>query len=394
MSRRYDTDLKSLIGGRKEQQDFAGYLQKGDRLLAVVCDGMGGANGGAIAAKIAVKHVIDSFASFQGEDYVAAVADAIQESNRIIYWKANSDDDLTGMGTTIAAVLLAPHHATAFHVGDSRIYHLKKKRKSFRTFDHSRVFELVRQGVLTEEQARTATNSNIILRALGIRDFVDIEINDYLPYQRRDRFLLCSDGICGAISEENLLQMATSNGPLNEINQNLVQVVDATGNSMGGEHDNLTSLLIQCNSNSKLRTPISMRSKLVIALTSILVLMAGFFAYDHLRLSTKVASMTREIRELHIKIKSNDSVKVKEAVSKVESLQNSAPAPNLKKPQSANISGTLNFLVPKNTGPKQRTQSKNSPASIDSAKVKSSKNATDSLGVGSKLKNGNRLRSH
>lgn len=93
-----------------------------------------------------------------------------------------------------------PKFATIAHVGDSRVYQFRGRTKIFRTFDHSMVFDLVKQKVITEEQARLSAQSNVITRALGIKPDLEVEILER-PFEAGDRFLLCTDGIHGSIEE-------------------------------------------------------------------------------------------------------------------------------------------------------------------------------------------------
>jgi serine/threonine protein phosphatase PrpC len=108
------------------------------------------------------------------------------------------------MGSTLVALLVTPERAICCHVGDSRIYQLRKGKVIYRTSDHSQVFDLVRQGKITEQQARLSDKSNVITRSLGTKLALNVEMTDNLNYKTSDRFFLCSDGIWGMISENQM----------------------------------------------------------------------------------------------------------------------------------------------------------------------------------------------
>ena len=203
--------IQSKPGGRAENQDFYDSALTHFGELVVVCDGMGGHNGGRHAAEIAVEIIIEEVSKSDDSNPVKALHGAISKANTAIWDESHSNINLKGMGTTVVALLISPKKAISCHVGDSRIYQLRNGKILHRTFDHSHVFELVRAGLITEEQARVSKKSNIITRGLGINSTDDIEITDNLSYQTGDRFLLCTDGIWGAVPENELVEMASQN---------------------------------------------------------------------------------------------------------------------------------------------------------------------------------------
>jgi len=243
-------NIQSLIGGRAENQDFYGTVQTPYGELIVVCDGMGGHNGGRHAAQVAVHTVLEEVLKSTDNNAVAALQLAVEKANTAIWDESLRDRSLKGMGTTIVALLITPENAISCHVGDSRIYQVRDGKILFRTYDHSHVFEMVKAGLITEEQARLSERSNIITRALGIKSTVEIETADHLVYQKGDRFLLCTDGICGAIPESQLLEFITQKGTVETIVSNLVAKVDAIGVAKGNRHDNLTAALIEIEADT------------------------------------------------------------------------------------------------------------------------------------------------
>ena len=127
------------------------------------------------------------------------------------------------------------------------------------------VFELVKQGVITEEQARLSAQSNVITRALGIKPDVEVSIEE-LSFEKGDRFLLCSDGIHGTMPEENLIQkLSNRKMALGALTDDIATRVDNQGRQEGGGHDNLTLLLIETKKNSIKETPMNKKAKITIA---------------------------------------------------------------------------------------------------------------------------------
>ena len=255
---------ESRIGGRPENQDS--YLSKQTErgFVVTVCDGMGGGPGGKTASTIAVNEIVAGIEEAnQDEENANVIIKAIRRANMAIIEAGNETPALKGMGSTATVLLLTDQSAFVAHVGDSRIYQFRGRKKVFRTFDHSMVFDLVKQKVITEEQARLSAQSNVITRALGAKPDVEVEVQE-VPYLKGDRFLLCSDGIHGSMPEEELIKLATEKGrALGPITDNIATVVDELGRREGGGHDNLTIALVETRINSKLKTTMSKQTKIL-----------------------------------------------------------------------------------------------------------------------------------
>lgn len=243
-------NIQSKIGGRTENQDFYGTAQTQYGKLIIVCDGMGGYNGGRHAAETAVQIILEELTKSKDTNPTNALHAAISKANTAIWDESRTSSNLKGMGTTVVALLITSEKAISCHVGDSRIYQVHDGKILFRTFDHSHVFEMVKAGLISEEQARLSEKSNIITRALGIRPAVDIDITDNILYQKGDRFLLCTDGIWGAVPENELVEMVCRKTDVKTVVTHLVNKIDAIGFSIGGKHDNLTAALIEIESAS------------------------------------------------------------------------------------------------------------------------------------------------
>ena len=268
-------NFESLKGGRSENQDFYGYCEARDgSRLFVVCDGMGGMKGGSTASREAVRIIIEEVSGSIESDPERLLTHALKKANAFIFQLGQSKEELRGMGTTVVALLISKEKATAAHVGDSRIYQLRGKHKVFRTFDHSVVFEMVKRGTLTEEQARVSADSNLISRALGMKSEVEPEINGNLPYLKGDRFVLCTDGISGAVEERKLLKMMASKKAVEKTAKVITAEIDNMGIEAGGGHDNLTIALIDVNISSSIKPISDKRSKLIIIILFLLLLVS------------------------------------------------------------------------------------------------------------------------
>lgn len=245
----------SRVGGRKENQDNHGSANTPFGPLYVVCDGMGGGPGGRTASTVAVDAFIQYVQTAPANIAPADVlCDAVASANTQLQTLMQQTPQLQGMGTTIVALLLTPRAALVVHVGDSRLYQLHRGKMVFRTADHSLVGEMVRRGTLSEEQARLSAQSNIITRALGAGAAHEAEI-DTVPYSSGDRFVLCSDGIWGSMSENQLLGKFAQKLSVHELVSTISADVDKIGIDKGGKHDNLTITAVDVNASSAMRPP-------------------------------------------------------------------------------------------------------------------------------------------
>lgn len=257
--------IESRIGGRAENQDSAGFMETALGTVVVVCDGMGGMNGGKVASMLAVQTIIDAVSEAKkNEDPREVLIKAFRQAQKVIIGKASEDPDLKGMGTTATAIIISERAATAAHVGDSRIYQLRGRKYVFRTTDHSMVGQLVAAGTLTEEQARLSMQSNIILKALGVDGDATPNV-ETLPYLKGDRFVLCTDGFWGAFPEEKFIKLVTRSGLLKDVVCEAAQTIDDQGVRTGGGHDNLTAAFIDVKRESILKPRMSKQQKIILA---------------------------------------------------------------------------------------------------------------------------------
>lgn len=243
----------TCIGGRPEDQDCLAYDDVNGRQIFAVCDGMGGHAGGCVASTTAAKALTDSLKR-QAEivSTKEAIISAVNEANTAVYKKSQEEPSLRGMGTTLTLLVVDNQAAYVTHIGDSRIYQLRKGRKKFRTFDHSQVFEQVAKGKMTEEEARVHPRANILSKAIGILPDVDFFVTK-LDYKEKDRFVLCCDGVWNTQPEADVLNMFSANDDLETTIMSTRSLVEKIGKENGGQHDNHTMIVVDMKADSKYR---------------------------------------------------------------------------------------------------------------------------------------------
>lgn len=234
------------IGGRTENQDAFGFLEESQfGLIAVVCDGMGGMAGGAQAAHQTFKTVLEGLAESKLGDPQSAIFNTVFLANAKLHAFAQDHPELRGMGTTVTVLILQKGKAYLGHVGDSRIYQYRRGKQIFRTWDHSVVFEMLREGILkNEEEARNHERANELVQAIGVKPTVEVETR-VLDYEKGDRFLLCTDGICGSLSDEAMAQRVRQAKDPKELVAQLIKDADGYGEEQGGGHDNMTLVVVE-----------------------------------------------------------------------------------------------------------------------------------------------------
>lgn len=200
-----------------------------------VADGMGGHKGGEVASTSARD---DLLRELDGKTpSVAALSGAIEEVNRQIYHQQEHDDALTGMGTTLSVLWMSDNFVYIGHVGDSRVYLLRDGEFRQMTLDHSLVEQLVREGVLTEEEAQNHPMRNIITRAIGTDESVEVDV---VVEERRkgDLWLACSDGLHGLVDDRQMRDALRQYAPEKAADVLLKAALDAGG------RDNVTLVIV------------------------------------------------------------------------------------------------------------------------------------------------------
>lgn len=236
---------KSDIGKVRENNQDSYYCSKeGDSLnLYIVADGMGGYNGGEIASSIAVAAVKgyfeNNFASSSNdrESILALIRNAIEYANMVVIEKAKSEKELEGMGTTLEICLIYNNRAFIGHVGDSRIYRIRKEFMRKLTQDHSYVQKLVKDGTITPEEAVHHPQKNMLMKALGCNAFVepDVMVKGFL---KDDILVMGSDGLTNMVPQEQIFKLAKKD--IEQAPKELVEIANKNGG-----YDNITVVIIK-----------------------------------------------------------------------------------------------------------------------------------------------------
>jgi serine/threonine protein phosphatase PrpC len=238
VAQRTDVGLK-----RDHNEDNVAYIiPKDETILAnkgalcIVADGMGGHAAGEVASEIAVATICNMYYQNPELDVSTSLIYAIKQANANIYQHATEDASHNGMGTTSVVAVLRGNTAYIANVGDSRCYMFRQGMVRQITQDHSWVAEQVRLGHMSEEQARTHGMRNVITRSLG--PFPDVEVDVFVEQvEEGDIFLLCSDGLCGMISDMDMLRNIQQFEP-QECVFRLVECANANGGM-----DNITAIV-------------------------------------------------------------------------------------------------------------------------------------------------------
>lgn len=234
------TDM-GLVRNSNQDSYAAGELMDGTA-WAVVCDGMGGANGGNVASANAVKIISEYISSSYHENMNSnsiktLLQSAICGANVRLYDMAHTIESLQGMGTTVVAVIVSGGMVHITHAGDSRAYLIRDNKMTQITKDHSIVQSMVDKGQLTAEEAKNHPKRNVITRALGVNEDIEFEYNETEFYEG-DKILICTDGLTNYVSE-NDIECIISDNNFYEYPQALI---DLANNRGGG--DNITIVVL------------------------------------------------------------------------------------------------------------------------------------------------------
>ncbi|MFN0250700.1 MAG: PP2C family protein-serine/threonine phosphatase [Kofleriaceae bacterium] len=242
--------------GRKRQINEDAFFRDDERGFYVVADGVGGHNKGEIASREAVEQLtmwiygasrdLDRLV----ERVVAGDADCVWEIRRLlesgvknacymVFGMAELDPEKKGMSTTLSAMLVRANLAFAVHVGDSRVYRVRKNNVLQLTEDHTLINYKVKHGMMTKAEAEKAAGKNVITRAVGHKDYVQVDTAD-IDVASGDRFLLCSDGLHGYFQNDKEVADLCADGALDEC----AEAAIALANQRGGK-DNITAVVIE-----------------------------------------------------------------------------------------------------------------------------------------------------
>lgn len=237
--------------GQKRENNEDSFLIDNDLGLYVVCDGMGGHQGGEVASRLAVdtaaRMLEESHASFadlvktkDGRNaLVQLVETAVEAACREVFARAAADPRLRGMGTTITLLLLVGDFAVMGHVGDSRLYLYRQGQVHQLSSDHTFVASLISSGTISPEDAKRHPYASVLTRSLGVQEtvLVDTLLFDVLP---GDTMLLCSDGLSGALESAEELGLILEEHHVQNLPQTLVDLANVRGGS-----DNVTVVCVR-----------------------------------------------------------------------------------------------------------------------------------------------------
>lgn len=219
----------------------------------VLADGMGGHQAGEVASREAVSHLLrlirKRFATAKKKglkDIAKLLRRALIQVNSIVYKIGKSEGELKGMGTTLCALFLSDEGAVLAHVGDSRIYRLRRGKLEQLTKDHSLFRELVELGQLSEHFASDFAYKNIITKAIGTEPKVDPTVME-TDVRAKDLFLLCTDGLSDLLRVEEIKEVLARPHSADQIVEELIHAAKAKGG-----HDNITVVLVKVNEEKNL----------------------------------------------------------------------------------------------------------------------------------------------
>ena len=197
-----------------------------DTALLVVCDGMGGANAGNVASRFALDEFLIQMREGIRTDMEQTDAEdllrvAAQSANQAVFELSIKQPEFRGMGTTLVCALVQGDHAEILNVGDSRAYRIHGDSIEQLTEDHSYVQEMVRKGTITKEESRYHPHKNLLTRAVGVDAFVDSDLFRY-TLEPDDVLLLCSDGLCGMVEDDQIARIVSNADSLEEAVDDLI----------------------------------------------------------------------------------------------------------------------------------------------------------------------------
>lgn len=235
---------KGLV--REINQDY--YYASNDEKeysLYILADGMGGYYGGEIASKLAVestkKYIEENFykQELNKENLQVLMRKAVEYANESVFEKSKTDSNLSEMGTTLDACLIYNNKIYIGHIGDSRVYRIRKNIIRKLTTDHSYVEKLVKDGTITREESYHHPKKNMLIKALGCEPIIDPDVL-IKGFLKDDILLLCSDGLTNMLTDKQIYEIV-SNNP-NNADKILVENAKANGG-----YDNITALIIENN---------------------------------------------------------------------------------------------------------------------------------------------------
>lgn len=235
------TGIRSDVGIVRElNEDYARYVENEKFKVYVVADGMGGHNAGEVASKMATEKIINyienNFVDGINEEILKK---AVLYANEQVYSFSHKEEECTGMGTTLTACIITKEFIQIANVGDSSCFGIGEKTIEKITKDHSLVQELLDLGTINEEQAAHHPQKNVITRAIGTKEWVDVDIFNIEPGKFKV-LMLCSDGLSNEVNKQEILSVVNKSDNLDNACENLVNIAKRRGG-----RDNITVMLFE-----------------------------------------------------------------------------------------------------------------------------------------------------
>ena len=235
---------KTDIGKAREKNQDYYYVSEDTDVprIYILADGMGGYKGGEVASKLATesvkKYIENNFSNIikEKEEILKLIASAVEYANMVVYEKSKEDKELEGMGTTLEVCVIYNNKAYIGHVGDSRIYRIRKDIIRKLTKDHSYVQQLIEDKKITREEAKTHPKKNMITKALGCTPFVEPDLRAR-NFEKGDIFIICSDGLTNMVDEKQIYEI------IKQDIENATEKLINEANQAGG-YDNITVIII------------------------------------------------------------------------------------------------------------------------------------------------------
>lgn len=235
--------MKVFFNGRTDTGRYRDHNEDAFQLvpalgIAVLADGMGGHNAGEVASELAISTTLTILEQTAGLSAHDRLETAIQAAHANVLEKAAESSRYKGMGTTIVAVLLEKNSLTVAHVGDSRLYLLRKGKLSSLTNDHSLLQEFIDKGLYSPQEAKEKVARNILTRAIGLENTLSVDIAEH-SVQSGDRYLICSDGLYEMVSDADIADVLNSSLRGDALCEELIDHANARGGK-----DNITVVVI------------------------------------------------------------------------------------------------------------------------------------------------------
>ncbi|MBA2661795.1 MAG: Stp1/IreP family PP2C-type Ser/Thr phosphatase [Bradymonadaceae bacterium] len=242
------------VGTTRDHNEDDFYLSQGEEALCIVADGMGGHRSGEVASAMAIRAIVEYYRETMpgsgfspaknGEESPSEVdldqyrlSHALLTANRVVFDAASGNEDYQGMGTTIVTGYFTETGVYMAHIGDSRGYRLRDGKLQQITHDHSLANEYVRMGILLAEDVEFFPYKNVITRACGLSDNVEVDVL-FDEFQAGDLYLLCSDGLSDMVPDRELVEIVKRDLTLDAMCQELVRCANENGGA-----DNITLIL-------------------------------------------------------------------------------------------------------------------------------------------------------